>query len=141
MVGSHHPRIRTGHDATEPGKIGVVDPHDAAAVSVIALTQPGHVGHGYFITGPEALSPSELTTILSDVLGRPLEFIASTPEKEAQRSIDSGTPPNMAAARQNLDELFVLSRAGIITDDVYNLTGNPPRSFRTWVQNHTAAFA
>lgn len=47
----------------------------------------------------------------------------------------------MAAARQNLDELFALSRAGILTDDVRNLTGTPPRSFRTWVQNHTAVFA
>jgi uncharacterized protein YbjT (DUF2867 family) len=128
-------------DATEPGKIGVVDPYDVAAVATVALTQPGHVGHGYFVTGPEALSPSEQTTILSEVLGRPLEFVASTPEKEAQRSIESGTAPNMAAARQNLDELFVLSRAGIITDDVYNLTGNTPRTFRTWAQNHTAAFA
>lgn len=128
-------------DATEPGKIGVVDPYDVASVAAVALTQPGHVGHGYFVTGPEALSPSEQTTILSDVLERPLEFVASTPEEEAQRSIERGTAPPMAAARQNLDELFALSRAGIITDDVYNLTGNTPRSFRTWVQNHTAAFA
>lgn len=128
-------------DGTEPGKIGVVDPYDVAAVAAVALTQPGHVGHGYFVTGPEALSPSEQTAILSDVLERPLEFVASTPEEEAQASIERGTPPHMAAARQNLDELFALSRAGIVTDDVYNLTGNAPRSFRTWVQNHTAAFA
>jgi uncharacterized protein YbjT (DUF2867 family) len=128
-------------DATEPGKIGVVDPYDVAAVSAIALTQSGHVGHGYFVTGPEALSPSEQTATLSHVLGRELEFIASTPEREAQRSIERGTDPHMAAARQNLDELFALSRAGIVTDDVYNLTGNTPRSFRTWAQNHAAAFA
>ena len=128
-------------DATEPGKIGVVDPHDVAAVAAITLTQPGHVGHGYFVTGPEALSPSEQTKILADVLGRKLEFVASTPEKEAQRSVERGIPPHLAAARQNLDELFVLSRAGIVTDDVYNLTGNTPRSFRTWAQNHAATFA
>jgi len=128
-------------DATEPGKIGVIDPYDVAAVAAVALTQPGHVGHGYFVTGPEALSASEQTTILSEVLGRPLEFFASTPEEEAQRSIEKGTPPNMAAARQNLDELFKLNRAGILTDDVHNLTGTPPRTFRTWAQNHTTAFA
>ena len=128
-------------DGTEPGKIGVVDPYDVAAVAAVALTQPGHVGHGYFVTGPEALSPSEQTAILSEVLDRPLEFVASTPEEEAQRSIQRGTAPQMAAARQNLDELFKLSRAGILTDDVFNLTGNAPRSFRTWVQNHTTAFA
>jgi len=127
-------------DSTEPGKIGVVDPYDVAAVAAVALTQPGHVGHGYFVTGPEALSPSEQTAILSEVLGRPLEFVASTPEVEAQRSIERGTAPQMAAARQNLDELFMLSRAGILTDDVHNLTGTVPRSFRTWVQNHTTAF-
>lgn len=128
-------------DATEPGKIGVVDPYDVAAVAAVALTQSGHVGHGYFLTGPEALAPSEQSAILSEVLGRSLEFVASSPAEEAKRSIERGTAPRMAAARQNLDELFALSRAGILTDDVRNLTDTPPRSFRTWVQNHTAVFA
>jgi uncharacterized protein YbjT (DUF2867 family) len=128
-------------DPTEPGKIGVVDPYDIAAAAAVVLTQPGHVGHGYFLTGPEALSPSEQTAILSEVLERTLEFVASTPAGEAQHRIDQGTPPQMAAARQNLDELFAASRAGILTDDVANLTGNNPRTFRDWVQNHTAAFA
>lgn len=129
------------NDGTEPGKIGIVDPYDIARVAVVALTQPGHTGHGYFLTGPGALSPSEQTTILSDVLRRRLTFVASTPEEEAQRSIERGTPADMAAARQNLDELFRDSRAGILTDDVYNLTGTAPRSFRTWAENHTAVFA
>ncbi len=85
-------------DATEPGKIGIVDPYDVAAVAAVALTQPGHAGHGYFVTGPEALSPGEQTVILSEVLKRPLEFVASTPEEEAKRSIDRGTAPQLAAA-------------------------------------------
>jgi len=128
-------------DATEPGKIGIVDPYDVAAVAAVALTQPGHVDHGYFVTGPAALSPSEQTAILAEVLDRPLEFVASTPEDEAHKRVEAGMEPRMAGARQDLDELFVLHRAGIVTDDVFNLTGNAPRSFRTWVENHTAAFA
>ena len=74
---------------TEPGKIGLIDPYDVAAV---AVTQPGHAGHGCFVTGPEALSPSEQTAILSDILGRSLKFVATTPEEEAQKASPEEPP-------------------------------------------------
>jgi len=128
-------------DATEPGKIGVVDPFDVARVAAIALSEPGHAGKGYLLTGPEALSPSEMTATLSDVLGTELEFVASTPEAEADKALAKGTPEFMARARQNLDELFRAGRAGVVTDDVQNLTGQPATPFRTWAEKHADLFA
>lgn len=128
-------------DPAEPGKQGVVDPYDIARVAVVALTQDGHTGHGYVLTGPEALSPSEQTQILADVLDRPLEFVDITPEEAAREAIAQGTAPEMAAARQNLDELFRAGRSGVLTNDVHNLTGVAPRPFEQWVRNHIEAFA
>lgn len=135
-----HSDNRVG-DPAEPGKQGVVDPYDIARVAVVALTQDGHTGHGYVLTGPEALSPSEQTQILADVLGRPLEFVDITPEEAAREAIAQGTAPELAAARQNLDELFRAGRSGVLTDDVHNLTGVAPRPFEQWVRNHIEAFA
>jgi len=128
-------------DATEPGKIGVIDPFDLARVAAVTLTEPGHAGKGYLLTGPEALAPSEMTATLSEVLGTPLAFVASTPEAEAEKALGKGTPEFMARARQNLDELFRAGRAGVVTDDVQNLTGAPATPFRTWAEKHSDLFA
>lgn len=127
-------------DPTDPGKQGVVDPYDVGRVAAAALVEDGHAGHGYMLTGPEALSPSEQTQILASVLGRPLEFVSITPEEAAQEAIQRGTAPEMAAARRNLDELFRVGRAGLVTDDVQNITGVAPRTFRQWAQQHADSF-
>ena len=128
-------------DSTEPGKIGVVDPFDVGRVAATVLAETGHSGKGYLLTGPEALSPSEQTSILADVLGKALEYIDATPEEEAQKRREAGVPEFMVNARQNLDELFRAGRAGFLSDEVQNLTGTAPRSFRSWVQEHTDLFA
>jgi uncharacterized protein YbjT (DUF2867 family) len=128
------------YDASDPGKTVPVDTCDIARVAAVALTQDGHAGRAYILGGPQALSAREQVEILADVLGRPIEFVPVTPEQFAQQSIEQGTPPEMAAAVQNLNELFRAGRAGVVTDDITNLTGIAPRTFRQWCEEHAGAF-
>jgi uncharacterized protein YbjT (DUF2867 family) len=128
------------YDATDPGKTVPVDTYDIARVAAIALTQDGHAGHSYILNGPEALTAREQVEILAEVLGRPIEFVSLTPEQFAQQSIEQGTPAEMAGAVQNLNELFRAGRAGVITEDVTNLTGIAPRTFRQWCEEHAEEF-
>lgn len=128
------------YDASDPGKTVPVDTYDIARVAALALTRDGHAGHAYIINGPQALTAREQVEILADVLGRPIEFVPLTPEQFAQRSIEQGTPAEFAGAVQNLDELFRAGRAGVISDDVTNLTGIAPRTFRQWCEEHADSF-
>lgn len=128
------------YDASDPGKTVPVDTYDIARVAALALTWDGHAGHAYIINGPQALTAREQVEILADVLGRPIEFVPLTPEQFAQRSIEQGTPAEFAGAVQNLDELFRAGRAGVISDDVTNLTGIAPRTFRQWCEEHADSF-
>lgn len=127
-------------DPTGPGRQPVVDPDDIARVAALVLTEDGHVGHGYILNGPEALTAREQVEILSDVLGRTIEFVDVTPEQVAQDSIANGTPRPAAEALQNLNELFRANRAGVIADDIENLTGVAPRTFRDWCESHVDEF-
>ncbi|QIN80136.1 NAD(P)H-binding protein [Rubrobacter marinus] len=127
-------------DATDPGRVPVVDPDDVARVAALVLTEDGHVGDGYILNGPEALTSREQVGILSDVLERSIDFVDVTPEQLAQDSIKDGTPVQAAEAMQNLNELFRAGRAGVIADDVENLTGVAPRTFRDWCERHADAF-
>ena len=55
-------------------KAGFVDTEDIAAVAVEALTEPGHEGHAYDITGPELLSYHDIARTFSEVLGKPVAY-------------------------------------------------------------------
>ena len=105
----------------------------------LALTQDGRAGHGYILNGPQALTAREQVQTLAEVLGRTIEFVPLTPEELARHSVEHGTPPEMAGAVQNLNELFRASRAGVLADDITNLTGLAPRTFRLWAEHHAGA--
>ncbi|MGJ8534974.1 MAG: NAD(P)H-binding protein [Alphaproteobacteria bacterium] len=128
-------------DATDPGRLPVIDPYDVARVAVQVLTEPGHAGHGYILNGPEALTASEQVAILADVLGQPIEFMSVTPEELELQNIAEGMPEPLAKAMRNLNELFRAGRACVRADDVMNLTGIAPRTFRAWCETHVAKFA
>jgi (4-alkanoyl-5-oxo-2,5-dihydrofuran-3-yl)methyl phosphate reductase len=54
------------------GRLAVVDPRDIAAAAVAVLTQPGHEGRAYDITGPEAISAADQVRVIGEELGRAL---------------------------------------------------------------------
>ena len=93
-------------DATGPGRQPVVDPGDVARVAALVLTQDGHVGHGYILNGPEALTAREQVEILSDVRGHTVDLNDVTPSKLRAGQHRDGTPVQLAQANQNLNELF-----------------------------------
>lgn len=76
--------------------MGFVDTDDVARVAAVALTRDGHAGHGYTLTGPEALTSGEQVQILADVLGRTIDFVDTTPAQLASDSIEQGTPAETA---------------------------------------------
>lgn len=75
------------------GAIPLVDVRDVAAVAVEALTEPGHEGKAYDVTGPEALTFARQAEILGEVLGRKVTYIAGAPrELELLLSLMGATP-------------------------------------------------
>lgn len=127
-------------DATDPGVQVPVDPEDIARVAARVLTEDGHVGHGYILNGPEALTVREQVAILSDVLGHTIEFVPVTPEQAAQQAIERGTPVPLAEAMQALNEMFSARLVGQIADDIENVTGTAPATFRDWCERHVDEF-
>ena len=57
------------------GGLPLVDVRDVAAVGVKALTEPGHAGKVYDVTGPESLTFYQMAEILERVLGRPVTYL------------------------------------------------------------------
>jgi uncharacterized protein YbjT (DUF2867 family) len=65
--------------AAADARVSVVDVRDNAAVAAAALTEPGHEGRTYTLTGPEALTHAEMAAAISDAIGRAVTSWTSHP--------------------------------------------------------------
>ena len=138
------PTIREGGyvlDPVGPGRYAPIDPADIAAVAAVALTEDGHQGREYVLTGGELFTVTEQVRVLSEAIGSDLRIQEiATPEEAVRSRFPHGAPPALAAA---ITEGFALMRAdtgGLRTDTVSRLLGRPPRTFADWCTRNAAAF-
>lgn len=114
--------------------VGFADTRDLADAAVAVLTQEGHDGRGYPITGPAALTFGEVARVLAEVSGRPVRHRDVTPEEHRAHFAKSGRPE---AWVDHMLHLFALVRAGVfaaVTDDFRRLTGKPPRTLAAYAE-------
>ncbi len=123
------------------GRIAAIDPDDIAAVATAALTQPGHTGKTYLLTGPEPLSPAEQTEILAEILGRPLRYVETSPAEARDTLLRFGVDEFMADAIMALRATALESFTSIVDPAVEQITGRAPHSFHDWARKHRAEFA
>jgi uncharacterized protein YbjT (DUF2867 family) len=127
-------------DPTGPGRAALIDPADIAAVATVALTEDGHAGKAYTLTGGEALTVAEQVAIISAVIGREIAVRdVASPEEVVRFRYPNGAPPSLAAALVEGLRSMRSDRRGLITTTVQNLVGRPPRSFRQWCEANAAA--
>lgn len=97
--------VRSGEIALPAGPVPepFVDADDIADVVTAALTEDGHAGRLYEVTGPRALTFAETAEILADVTGRPIRY-RQVPRADFVGGLTAaGLPVAMVAL---LDELF-----------------------------------
>jgi uncharacterized protein YbjT (DUF2867 family) len=118
----------------------VIHPDDIADVAVAALTQPGHAGKAYELTGPEALTCAEQVAILGEIAGRRFEYVNVEDEAAVRGMLDAGMPKVMADAMIHLVQ--ALRGAGRIPpgEVVPQLLGHPARTFRQWAHDNAEIF-
>jgi len=117
-----------------------VDASDIGAVAALALSEPGHEGQAYTLTGPQALSDDDIAARLSSLRGRRITH-TQLPLEAVQKSMHSGGYP-----RWNVDgliELFAFyetGHAGQVSPDVERVLGCPARGVNDVIRDHRAIF-
>jgi uncharacterized protein YbjT (DUF2867 family) len=124
----------------QAGKIAMVDARDVAAVAVAALTSDGHAGKTYTITGPEALSFHEVAQKLSDTTGRRVTYQDVPLATVWQELVATGIPAWLVEVRMEFATALRDGYAAAVTDTVQAVTGQPPRTFDTFVHEYAALF-
>ncbi|MGH3205058.1 MAG: SDR family oxidoreductase [Streptosporangiaceae bacterium] len=117
----------------------LIDERDIAAVAVRALTQDGHAGSRYLLSGPAALTQAEQLAAIGKALGRDLTW-QELPRPEAMRALAAAWgDPGFAASALDTWERFV-THPEIVTSTVRDLTGTPAHTFADWAAANAGAF-
>jgi uncharacterized protein YbjT (DUF2867 family) len=113
-------------------RISMVDTRDVAAVAAVALTEPGHSGAHYDVTGPEALSYADVAATLTSVMGRRISYVAASDDAVRQALLGAGLTGWFAGALVGLYQDYRRSGTGgyaaQVTGIIQRLTGRPARS-------------
>ena len=91
------------------GKAAFVDVRDIAAVAGAALTEEGHAGKVYEVTGPEAIGYEEIAAAFAEAIGRPVKYM-DVPAAVAKGSMTRGGMPEWLA--DAINELNAEMKAG-----------------------------
>jgi len=129
------------YGSTGDGKISFIDVRDIADVAVLALTQEGHAGKIYSLTGPEALSYGDVAAVFSRELGREVRYVDMPPDAFKGALSQAGVPEWTAGALGELYAMYREGHASAVTGTVQDLTGRPARTLATFVCDNAATFS
>ncbi|WP_079909577.1 NmrA family NAD(P)-binding protein [Paenibacillus sp. 32352] len=120
-------------------RITSVHEADIGRVAAVALTEEGHAGKIYTLTGPESLSVQDKVRIISEVIGREIQFIESSEEEEREQM------RRMGVQEDAID--YVISwhlnppkSAYTVLPTVEEVTGHKPYTFAEWVKQNAGLF-
>jgi uncharacterized protein YbjT (DUF2867 family) len=135
------PQIRTGDVVRWPYGAAAWAPiheRDIAAVAVRALTEDGHAGKKYFLTGGELLTQVEQLQTIGEAIGRALRYEELTPDAASQQ-MSAFLPPFIV---DRLLELWagMVETPAPATRTVEEVTGAPPTTFMQWALDHRGDF-
>jgi uncharacterized protein YbjT (DUF2867 family) len=136
------PQIRAGAVVRWPyldASTAPTDERDLAAVAVRTLSEDGHAGAEYVLTGPQSLTQAEQVHTIGRAIGRSLRVEEMSPDEarsELLPVLGSSTFVNMllnawAAA---------IGQPAFVSSTFAELTGAPPRTFLEWATDHAAEF-
>ena len=110
-----------------------VDAEDIADVAFAALTEDGHAGEVYELTGPRSLRMDEAVAELAIASGRPLTFRRVTPEEYS-----AAAPPELAEFVVFLFTELLDGRNAEPQDGVFRALGRAPRDFGEFARRTAA---
>jgi uncharacterized protein YbjT (DUF2867 family) len=120
--------------------VSVVDARDIAAVAAAALTEDGHVGKTYTVTGPAAVSHSEIATALGNAIGRPVRFERMPPKEFVAMITGVGMPQWQADGLAEDYAHYDRGEADVVSPDVQRVTGTDARGVHDFANDYADAF-
>jgi uncharacterized protein YbjT (DUF2867 family) len=122
-------------DVQEP----FVDVDDIAEVAVAALSESGHTGEVYEVTGPRLMTFTEVAADLSEATGRSIEFFEVPHDAFIDAAKESGAPRDVIWMLDYLFATVLDGRNAHLTDGVQRALGREPRDLVDYARDVVSA--
>lgn len=121
-------------DVPEP----FIDVNDIADVAVAALTEEGHAGEIYEVTGPRMLTFSDAVHEIAKAADKEVHFVQIPKDAFAKAIAESGAPGEIAWLLNYLFETVLDGRNAFVTDGVQRALGRAPTDFTDFARRVAA---
>ena len=122
------------------GKLGMIDARDMGKVAAKVLTEEGHEGKTYTLTGPAAISFHDIAEMLSAVLRKKVDYVPISLEKAKEAMLGMGLSEWKAEVLIEYARAHSEGYSNFTTEDVEQLTGHPATSYREFATDFARAF-
>ncbi len=122
-------------DTLEP----FVDVDDIADVAIAALSEPGHAGEIYEVTGPRLMTFADVASELSQATGRTIDYVQVPHDAFVEAARDSGAPRDVIWMLDYLFSTVLDGRNAYLTDGVQRALGREPKDFADYAREVAAA--
>ena len=133
--------VLAGEMTLPVGAVGepFVDVDDIADVAAAALTEAGHAGQLYEVTGPRLWTFAEAVAEISRATGRSIRYAQVSPEAYATALRDAQLPEPMVALITYLFAEVLDGRNASVADGVTRALGRRPRDFTEYARDAAAS--
>jgi uncharacterized protein YbjT (DUF2867 family) len=122
------------------GKLGMIDARDIGEVAAKVLTEEGHEGEVYTLTGPAAISFYDIADTLSEILGKEVSYINIPLEKAKEAMLNMGLSEWRAEVLIEYAKAHSEGYSNFTTEDVEQLTGHPATSYKKFATDFERVF-
>lgn len=114
---------------TGDGKEAFIDAEDIAEVAVAALTEAGHAGWHYELSGPRLMTFGETIAEIARATGRDLRYVPLTPEAYVDEQRAQGVPEEWVQLTVGMYDYVRSGGLASVGDGVQRALGRAPRDF------------
>ena len=141
--GEFHELVLAGEVTLPAGDVlePFIDIDDLADVVALALTEDGHAGEVYEVTGPRLMTFADAIADIAEATGREVRYVTIPGDAFQAGLAQAGMP---AEQIELLDYLFTTvldGRNASVTDGVQRALGHPARDFRDYARAAAASGA
>lgn len=108
------------------GQTAPISHYDCAAVGAAVLTEDGHAGQTYVVTGPELFTNAELAELFAEISGRPVELEEVGDDEHGEILRQNGIPEPFDVYLPRHLKAVRLGYFDDLTDVVEQVTGKKP---------------
>ena len=113
------------------GKTAFVDIADVGEVAAKVLTENGHEGKDYILTGPESLSYYDAAALLTEVRKEPITYPAPTPQQYTDTLRQAGAPDFIAPYMITVYGMIANNQVDYVSQAIPQLLGRSATPLKT----------